>query len=291
MPKTAVIWGHKLHSHTHSYIHEGFARAFAFLGYDVYWLDDSDDVSGIDFSGALFVTEGQVDGRIPIRRDCKYVLHNCDGAKYATVRANCLTLQVYCANQLRSRALDRVGPAAYYADGVLYQPWATDVLPHEIRFGWADTPREAVSYWVGTIGDGEFGNSHELDGFQRACAEHGVRFVQRAGVTRDTHIDLIQRSCLTPAIVGAWQLREGYVPCRIFKNISYGQMGLTNSSVVNAVFDGRLVANVDTHQLFADAEEAVRHPRGRGRVRDLMHHVHDTHTFVQRIETILAVLP
>ena len=67
MAKTAVVWGHKLFSHTHSYVHEGFARAFQFLGYDVHWLDDTDDVSGIDFSGALFITEGQVDRRIPIR--------------------------------------------------------------------------------------------------------------------------------------------------------------------------------------------------------------------------------
>ncbi len=291
MSKTAVIWGHKLHSHTHSYVHEGFARAFAFLGYDVYWVDDADDVSGIDFGGALFVTEGQVDGCIPIRRDCKYVLHNCDGAKYASVRGNCLTIQVYCANQLPRTALDRVGPAAYYADGVLYQPWATDLLPHEIRFEWADAPREAASYWVGTIGGGEFGNIHELEGFRQACGEHGVNFVQRGGVSRETHVGLIQRSCLAPAIVGTWQLREGYVPCRIFKNISYGQMGLTNSSVVNDVFDGQLVANVDTHQLFADGEEARRDPGASGRVRDLMHRVHDTHTFVQRIATILDVLP
>lgn len=141
MAKTAVVWGHKLHSHTHSYVHEGFARAFKFLGYDVHWVDDEDDVSGVDFSGALFVTEGQVDTRIPIRRDCKYVLHNCDGRRYESVRSNCLTIQVYCAKQMQSRSFDRVGPASYYADGVLYQPWATDLLPHEIRLEWADLPR------------------------------------------------------------------------------------------------------------------------------------------------------
>jgi hypothetical protein len=291
MAKTTVIWGHKLHSHTHSYIHEGFARAFAFLGYDVHWVDDDDDVSGIDFSGALFLTEGQVDGRIPIRRDCKYVLHNCDGERYASVRDRCLTIQVCCVNQLRGRTLDRVGPASYYADGVLYQPWATDLLPSEIRFDWADLPREAASYWVGTIGGGRFGNVNELAGFQRACAERGVTFVQRGGVSRDTHIELIQRSCLAPAITGTWQVGEGYVPCRIFKNISYGQLGLTNSASVNEVFEGRLVTNPDTYQLFADGEDALRAPAARARVRELMQTVRDSHTYVQRIGTILQVLP
>jgi hypothetical protein len=55
---TAVIWGHKLHTHTHSYVHEGFFRAFQYLGYRTHWLDDSDDVSGLDLAGAVFLTEG-----------------------------------------------------------------------------------------------------------------------------------------------------------------------------------------------------------------------------------------
>lgn len=291
MARTVVVWGHKLFSHTHSYVHEGFARAFRHLGYDVYWVDDHDDVSGIDFGGALFLTEGQVDTRIPIRRDCKYVLHNCDGQRYASVRGNCLTIQVYCANQVRSRTLDRVGSAAYYADGVLYQPWATDLLPNEIRFESADLPREAESYWIGTIGEGRFGNVRELDGFRRACAERGVAFIQRRSVSRDTHIELVQRSCLAPAVAGTWQLEEGYVPCRIFKNISYGQLGVTNSTAVDELFDGRLVFNADTYQLFADAEEARRRPGAAARVRELMATVRDRHTFVNRIEAILEVLP
>jgi Lrp/AsnC family transcriptional regulator for asnA, asnC and gidA len=33
--KKVVIWGHKLHSHTHSYIHNGFYIAFKHLGYDI----------------------------------------------------------------------------------------------------------------------------------------------------------------------------------------------------------------------------------------------------------------
>lgn len=291
MAKTAVVWGHKLHSHTHSYVHEAFARAFRFLGYDVYWVDDDDDVSGIDFGGALFLTEGQVDRRIPIRSDCKYVLHNCERERYEPVRASCLALQVYCEANIRAYTFDRVGPASYHADGVLYQPWATDLLPHEFDFGWAERARERTAYWVGTIGGGEFGNVDELAGFQHACAERGVEFVQRASVSRETHRDLIQRSYMAPAIAGAWQLAQGYVPCRIFKNISYGQMGMTNSAAVNNLFDGRLVCNADVARLFADGEQALADPASARRTRDLMHMVRDAHTFVHRIKTILEVLP
>ncbi|MBI3900677.1 MAG: hypothetical protein HY324_00840, partial [Chlamydiia bacterium] len=71
-----VIWGHSLHSHTHSYIHEAFYRAFKELGYEAYWLNDDDDIEDLNLSNALFITEGQVDHRIPVRSDGLYVIHN-----------------------------------------------------------------------------------------------------------------------------------------------------------------------------------------------------------------------
>ena len=73
-----IIWGHKLHSHTHSYIHNAFFIAFKKLGYDTYWFDDNDDTSNFDFSNSLFITEHQVDNKIPKRKDCLYFVHFVD---------------------------------------------------------------------------------------------------------------------------------------------------------------------------------------------------------------------
>lgn len=52
--KQVVIWGHKLHSHTHSYIHNGFFLAFKHMGYNTLWLDNNDDITLIDFSKTFF---------------------------------------------------------------------------------------------------------------------------------------------------------------------------------------------------------------------------------------------
>lgn len=71
--KRVVIWGHPLGSHTHSYIHAGFYKAFKYLGYETHWLDHNSDVSGIDFSDTLFITEGQVDKGIPFVKDSYYL--------------------------------------------------------------------------------------------------------------------------------------------------------------------------------------------------------------------------
>jgi hypothetical protein len=74
-----VIWGVKLHSHTHSYIHWAFDRAFRNLGYTVYWLDNSDDIRALDLSHALFLTVGLADQNIPLREDGWYILHQYCG--------------------------------------------------------------------------------------------------------------------------------------------------------------------------------------------------------------------
>ena len=67
-----IIWGHKLHSHTHSYIHQAFNIAFTHLKYNVLWLDDNDDISNINFENVLFLTEHQVCKNIPIRYNCLF---------------------------------------------------------------------------------------------------------------------------------------------------------------------------------------------------------------------------
>jgi hypothetical protein len=38
----------------------------------------------------------------------------------------------------------------------------------------------------------------------------------------------VRFSTSAPAIVGDWQREHEYLPCRMFKNISYGQVGFSN---------------------------------------------------------------
>jgi hypothetical protein len=68
-----VIWGHKLHTHTHSYIQAAFHKGFEHLGYKVYWFDDKDNEENFDFSNSFFFTVAENDNNVPIRDDCYYV--------------------------------------------------------------------------------------------------------------------------------------------------------------------------------------------------------------------------
>jgi len=288
-----VIWGHKLHSHTHSYIHEAFVRGFEAMGYKTLWLDKNDDISRLDFANTLFLTEGQVDQGMPIRADSWYILHNVESSKYKDVLSanRAILLQVYTHDVLE-RQVEKVSPFVYrdIPGRVFYMPWATDLLPHEIDQIKASLPtRDKTIYWIGTIGDGRFGNVHQLSGFKRAAEERGVRFEHKSSVSQEENIHLTQRSHIAPAIVGAWQLEKGYIPCRIFKTISYGQMGVTNSKAVSELFEGKIVYNENTYELFHDAEKKLE-SMSQSELFALMDFVRDQHTYINRIQELLKFL-
>lgn len=287
-----VIWGHKLHSHTHSYIHAAFYKAFKKMGYPVYWFDNSDDVKGFDFTDALFITEGQVDARIPIRDDCYYVAHNCSLEKYMNLpQENWIVLQVYTDDVLQRSGCKKVANCIYYdvPNKTLYMPWATDLLPEEINNLKQKLPSIKKSrdiFWVGTIGGGTFGNQKEIAPFEKASKKSKVSFRKLSGISEKEAIKAIQTSYMAPTIVGTWQKEKGYIPCRIFKNVSYGQLGLTNSYRVYELFDKKIVYNPDEYKLFYDAKDRLK-TITKDEILELMDFVRDNHTYINRIDQIL----
>lgn len=284
-----VLWGHKLHSHTHSYVHYAFNKAAKHMGHESYWLDNNDDVSNIDFSNSIFITEGQVDQNIPIRDDCFYVLHNCYDKKYENLfkSKKAIVLQVYTNAILQYNYKKFSDFIQYDFQGqALYFPWATDLLPNEINTNVSINLNSKIINWIGTIGGGEFGNINELNPFIQACKENGITFKHSAGIDFESNLKLIRESYMAPAIVGTWQKKVGYVPCRIFKNISYGQLGCTNSETVSKVFKNKIIYNSSEHDLFSSVNNKLKSNYNDLRL-ELMQDVKENHTYINRINTIL----
>ncbi len=291
-----VIWGHKLHSHTHSYIHWGFNRAFKHLGFDTYWFDNKDNVSSFDFSNSLFITEGQVDQTIPIRDDSYYVIHNCKPDKYQHLLKNghAIILQVYSHDCLK-RNEPSFGTCFHYDlnQPIIYMPWATDLLPHEIDAIKKQLPsvvKNKNAQFNGSAGmTGIHGNRDQIEAFKKACQEQGRQFIVRGAgsCSMEENIASIQQAYLAPALQGSWQCENGYIPCRIFKNISYGAMGLTNSKAVYDLFEGTIVYNPNAYQLFHDGQNQLKTWTLEKQYK-LMDLVRDKHTYLNRIESLFS---
>lgn len=293
--KQVVVWGHKLHSHTHSYIHYGFVKAFKYLGYPTYWLDNKDDISTMDFSETLFVTEGQVDQKIPIKNDCFYILHNCKLERYKDLfeSGRVIMMQVYTHDVL-ARQVKKIDECMYsdVENKTLYMPWATDLLPYEIDAIKENLPlvkKDFVARFIGTSWGGFFGNVDKVQAFKKSCNKNGIQFEVQSHVDMQEHIDLIKTAYLAPTLFGQWQCEHGYIPCRIFKNISYGNFGITNSEAVYNLFDKKIVYNPDCYELCNAAIEYAKN-LDINQVYEQMDCVKNKHTYLNRIDILCSFL-
>ena len=149
-----------------------------------------------------------------------------------------------------------------------------------------DTPKHKEIYWVGTIGDGPVGNSGEIKPFVKESSRKGLKFVQKTNLSTQENMRVVRESYMACAIVGHWQQLEGYIPCRIFKNISYGQYGVTNSKAVFDLFDRKIVYDRDTRKLFHKAYDMVKQVTLQEQL-ELMDIVRDKHTYINRINLLL----
>jgi hypothetical protein len=286
--KKFIVWGHKYNNHSHANIHYAYKKAFESMGWETYWLDNADDVSGFDFSNSLFLTEGQVDGNIPIRPDCKYVLHNCDTKKY---RDNFLTLQVYTTDVL-TRNVEKIEECIFYQPEIktLYQPWATDYLPSEIEtLSSLKFTKNKVVNWVGSVWEGGgYGNLNEIKILKESLKKYDIEFKEIRSPYEENKT-YINSSYISPSIQGAWQVEKSYIPCRIFKNISYGEFGITNSQGVYDLLEQQITFDNDINILI-DKAIMCRELITISEMNNQISLIRNKHTYINRITNILNLI-
>ena len=304
-----IIWGHKPSSgrnffgrrkvsHTHSYIHLGYYKAFLHLGYETFWFDNSDDVRNFDFSDCLFFTEAQVDQKIPLIKGCIYVLHHCDISKYLLGGCKILNLCNYVADcengvsfNYEGCNVEKVGELQFYdkVSRAFYQPWATDLLPQEIDLSNVsifDSQKKSVNYVGGT---GHDNISQRMSLFAEAAKAKKKKLNIYSNISSDIAVSYIRDSYLSVDLRGDWHLLRGYIPCRIFKSISYGKYIGTNSNHVYNVFRDMIAFNSNPYDLFATCEEEYSKLKIQ-KFQDTMKFVRDNHTYVNRVTNLLNMI-
>ncbi len=267
---------------------------------------------------------GHVDWALPINTSAYYVIHNHNPTalsekRYATLKAHgrCMTFEVFRGFRYDESYAAIEGQPYHLLstrDRNAVITWATDLLPDEIDLNKAQlaheprSPRRNVVF-VGSIWRS---NKREMAQVVDYCAHHGLRFEQYGDyVVRDfsrrTHpnavlhpgpVDyrrnnaLIRGAYLAPAIQGASQIANddavgNYIPCRIFKNISYGSYAATNNPSANDLLGGRLICSRDMDELMTRAQYSASDPESKTQLRSLMDTVRDEHTYLNRIQTLL----
>jgi hypothetical protein len=352
-PKKIVIWGFPLNSHTHSYVHYGWFKAFSsmFPG-NTFWFHDGDHPApdAFDYTNCLFITEGYADKQVPLDPTNVYMVHVCvDPKKYLSIGARLIDIRYHVSsiNDCNySYNLDdkltrgvvvpinfdpmggggRTGPMSctlYEAEATstdlaprhrsgadlsrkyeaVYIYWATDLLPEEInledRFTQPKTP--FATTFIGSISDS---NRNEIERLRQGCAQLGIGFNHvnpwSKPVTFEEGRRCVLESVVAPDIrgsgdpykmasgdTGTAHKATGYIPCRLFKNISYGRIGAINCKRVRDLFGDLVVYHEDEAEL---VKMCFDRRQDYEFVKRQMEWVRDNHTYINRVQDVLAIL-
>lgn len=329
-----VVWGHPLHSHTHSYVHYAWVKTFKHLGYDTFWFHADDyPVEGFDFTNALFITEcsSGADRNIPLHASNVYFVHACtDPHKYISSGARLIDIRYhvkYLFDTVYNYNLDEkiakgevqtlraTKSLTYYEQRAtnlglnprfrtngfhqpyeaIYMFWATDLLPHEFNFDnrFIEPMQPHTVTFVGSIG---MGNQREVHNFLQGCCSRGIKVQHidpwRNPVSFDENMRLVQESVIAPDVRGDGDPNSphktiGYIPCRLFKHISYGKLGATNCERIYELFKPFVLYHNDETQL---VDLCLQKRNDFEFIKKQMEWVAKYHTYINRVDDIIAVL-
>jgi hypothetical protein len=305
-----VVFGHKPVSgrnslgfrnktHTHSYIHGGYVRGFEALGFETFWLDEtSPGLEHLPTKGTLFFTEDQADDLIPLSKDAVYVTHSSSKNKYEEVGAKRLNLCNFVADLRNGISYNFPDNKVVSLDSTtfidetakaLYQPWASNLLPHEISPDDAvpfDQTRKEINY-VGTIGHDNIKSRFKK--FKASAEQAGVKVKLFSGISDQEARSLVRQSRFTVDLRGDWHLQRGYIPCRIWKNLSYGMHVGSNSHLLKSIFQDRVTFDDDPSDLYFVTERAAMN-RTRESALESMNWIKNNHTFLHRASRCISTI-
>jgi len=324
-----IVWGFPLHTHTHSYIHYGWVKAFTALGYETHWFSDNNFPVDFDYNNCLFITEGYADNNIPIMETSTYFVHIARNPEVYIGNVKRFVEIRYLVDSIKdcnyNYVLDKskctkISDCTYYEKlsnngGIakhhdnpipmeyecIYTCWATDLLPEEIKEEYISYPKENKIYWFGSA---NHENTREIALFFNECVKHNIDIIVNDPWTNPLPFEVVQeqtmKSIMSPDFrssgdpykialgeTGTCHKQNGYIACRLFKSISYGHLGITNSKHAYELLEQKVIYNDNEAQLFYDA---IPHLNNHDLIKEQMKIVREKHTYLNRIQDLFKVL-
>lgn len=182
---------------------------------------------------------------------------------------------------------------------ILYTLWASDLTPDEIvfedRFTSFVEPKYAffggtISKGWGNVGDG---NEQLFIPFIQECEKNNVKFAYNNSLQRPVSQQQLKKwtleSFIPLDIRPLNHLTNNYVPDRLMKNVSYGQLAITNSKAAYEFFDGDAAYSSNTAELFHVAKAMQEDPKTKDKILKQMKKIKEYHTFVNRLKDMIYI--
>lgn len=228
-----VLWGATQSLDSTRHIYRAYHDTLAKLGIPVVWVADApasrEAIGAGDLVFAMDIWGAHIG---PAIADVDYVLHNFtpDHELSQTIdERRLLRLQVYTDDALQWEHETWDACRLFHRGGrTLFQPWGTDLLAEEFYDPVFNLGAEECCF-VGAIWDDNgLGNAQMIPELTAALERRRLTFTHLTQVSDEANIAAVRRSRIAPAIAGGWQVSKNYMPCRVFKNVSYGQLAVTN---------------------------------------------------------------
>jgi ubiquinone/menaquinone biosynthesis C-methylase UbiE len=250
-----VIWGLKTSDHSHAHIHRHFYETLKKLEIDACWVDDNRRYEELIRKGDMVIAVDVACSSLPIREGVCYCLHNCYKLYKEIEPSRSIVLQTYRSfvEQDGSEKWDDV-TFFHRQKRILSQPWATDLLGEEFKEP-VFKPETKTVYWVGSIwnDDQDQGNINEIQILKNVLKKRNIELVWLKNISDSQNIKYVRLSRIAPAIAGRWQVEHNYLPCRMWKNISYGQLGISNVKKFDDIFKDCIVKGQGIEEIIDNA--------------------------------------
>jgi len=239
-----VLWGFARGLDSMRHIYRSFQQALGRAGIATLWLDDRPEYRAElgpgDLVFAVDVGSRYLGSAVP---GADYVLHNIvpgDPVWDGLDEWRALRLQVYTSDA--EQWGEAWGPVRRYdrAGRILFQPWGTNLPPDGFLPPVFNADARTAPF-VGAVWSGGQGNAETIDQLRSVLAARGLELLYLTHVSDEENAAAVRAGRIAPAFAGAWQAEHDYLPCRVFKNVSYGALALTNVPKFRQLFDGRHV--------------------------------------------------
>jgi hypothetical protein len=290
------------------------------LGIETFWFDDKNFPEDFDWDRTLFITEGFASRNIPIRENSCYLSmyepdpkRFADHARYIELRlcatdfedhvskysfdpSNCLKTEssVFLQKAKDRNVLVNNDYISYSmaSHDIIYLNWATNLLPNEINLKDAYYPRKKFFFFSGTISKkGKNENFSQFKELKKALKAKNIDFIHNnpweSPLPSAEVQNLTKKSIVGIDLRSDQHLRENLVTCRVFKNVSYGQLAATNSSSIFKEMNGLGVYSTEPEELL---ELALSARFNYELIQEGMRHVKNNHTYLNRLYGITAAL-
>lgn len=243
-----VIWGLKdPTSSTQRHIHRHKAIVLSKLGCHVLWCENTIENNNLIPNNSLIISSNECCSNIQYRKQNWYALwHTVEPIQECK---NYLRMFIYGASKHPPSSTEW-NVSTFFDKGthMLFHSLVTDLLPEEF-YPPVFTNSKAVN-WVGSIWNDQnnHGNTGTIECLRQALAKRKLTFVHYKGISDEENVIKVRESRIAPSIGGDFQT-IAMLPCRLWKNISYGQLGVTNLSKSVSVFDSSIVFDLNIDNL------------------------------------------